>query len=181
MRLFSDRAPVTADDVKEGLMTSRSLRSSMRCTFTSRALVAGVVFLIIAAAAAPADATARLWLYPDSDDPRAGGHVVNGDAFTLNVENVGGGGNGDNLGARRNKVNQVGSRQVSAGLVVGVEEVVSGDCGLAADGAQRGALELWVVIIDLVNSSFLPGSGGCDGEEASTRSSNQRRRAVHRP
>ncbi|HSN54916.1 MAG TPA: DUF11 domain-containing protein [Candidatus Sulfomarinibacteraceae bacterium] len=77
-------------------MTSRSLQSWMKRTVSSRKLVAGVAFLIIAAAAAPADATARLWLYPDSDDPRAGGHVVNGDAFTLNIENVGGGGNGDN-------------------------------------------------------------------------------------
>jgi hypothetical protein len=45
----------------------------------------------------PAVATAKpsLWLYPDSDDPRAGGHRVEGGTFILNIQNRANG-NGDN-------------------------------------------------------------------------------------
>jgi hypothetical protein len=45
----------------------------------------------------PAMASAKpgLWLYPDSDDPRSGGHRVEGGTFTLNVQNRANG-NGDN-------------------------------------------------------------------------------------
>jgi uncharacterized repeat protein (TIGR01451 family) len=62
-----------------------------------RAVVAAIAvgFLLAAAAPGPAEASARLWLYPDSDDPNAGGHVVTEPAFTLNIENRGTGG-GDN-------------------------------------------------------------------------------------
>jgi hypothetical protein len=56
------------------------------------ALVAVVVALSLTAVPATCDATAKLWLYPDTDDPRRGGHVVEEAAFTLVVENVGGGG-----------------------------------------------------------------------------------------
>ncbi len=59
------------------------------------ALVIAVIVIITAASAGPAHATAKLWLYPDSDDPRAGGHVVTEPTFTLNIENRGTG-NGDN-------------------------------------------------------------------------------------
>jgi uncharacterized repeat protein (TIGR01451 family) len=54
-----------------------------------------VGFLLAGAAPQPAEAKAMLWLYPDSDDPNAGGHVVTEPAFTLNIENRGTGG-GDN-------------------------------------------------------------------------------------
>jgi len=56
---------------------------------------AAMLLVILAASAIPAGASAALWLYPDSDDPRAGGHVVTEPAFTLNIENRGTG-NGDN-------------------------------------------------------------------------------------
>jgi hypothetical protein len=42
-----------------------------------------------------ASAKPSLWLYPDSDDPRAGGHRVEGGTFVLNVQNRANG-NGDN-------------------------------------------------------------------------------------
>jgi hypothetical protein len=48
-------------------------------------------------------------------------------------------------------------------------------------GADDETLEFWKDVIDFVNSSSLPGPGGCDGEEATTRSAGQRRRAVNRP
>ena len=54
-----------------------------------------MIAVIAAVAAAPAHATAKLWLYPDSDNPQAGGHVVTEPTFTLNIENRGTG-NGDN-------------------------------------------------------------------------------------
>jgi len=58
-------------------------------------LAATMAFVIAVAAPGPAGAAAKLWLYPDSDDPRNGGHVVTEPAFTLNIENLGTG-NGDN-------------------------------------------------------------------------------------
>jgi hypothetical protein len=54
--------------------------------------VVAVVALAMTALPATSDATAKLWLYPDNDDPRRGGHVVEEATFTLIVENVGGGG-----------------------------------------------------------------------------------------
>jgi hypothetical protein len=54
--------------------------------------VAVVMALSMAAMPGTCDATAKLWLYPDTDDPRNGGHVVEEATFTLIVENVGGGG-----------------------------------------------------------------------------------------
>jgi len=59
---------------------------------------AAMLFIIVAAAANPAAASAKLWLYPDSENPNAGGHVVTEPAFTLNIENRGTG-NGDNTAA----------------------------------------------------------------------------------
>jgi len=63
----------------------------------ARTIIATIALALVVAAAAPqtAEATARLWLYPDSDDPQAGGHIVTEPAFTLNIENRGTGG-GDN-------------------------------------------------------------------------------------
>lgn len=59
-------------------------------------MVIAMIVVIVAAAVNPAHATAKLWLYPDSDDPGAGNHVVHEPAFTLNIENRGSG-NGDNI------------------------------------------------------------------------------------
>ena len=59
------------------------------------ALVVLIIFAAVTAAPVAAEASAKLWLYPDSDDPAAGGHVVTDPAFTLNIENRGSG-NGDN-------------------------------------------------------------------------------------
>jgi uncharacterized repeat protein (TIGR01451 family) len=59
------------------------------------ALAIAMVMVITAAAVNPANATAKLWLYPDSENPQAGGHVVTEPNFTLNIENRGTG-NGDN-------------------------------------------------------------------------------------
>jgi hypothetical protein len=52
-----------------------------------------IVFLVtmafLVAAPGTSDAKTQLWLYPDTDDPRAGGHVVTDSMFTLVVENRG--------------------------------------------------------------------------------------------
>jgi len=74
-----------------GLRTHR-IRS---LTVQPMVLVAAMLVFIAASAPNPAYATAKLWLYPDSENPQAGGHVVTEPAFTLNIENRGTG-NGDN-------------------------------------------------------------------------------------
>ncbi|MCD4750854.1 MAG: DUF11 domain-containing protein, partial [Thermoanaerobaculales bacterium] len=63
----------------------------------NRALVAvsAIAIVLSAGVSIQASAGTQLWLYPDSDDPRNGGHVVDGGTFVLNIENRGGG-NGDN-------------------------------------------------------------------------------------
>lgn len=48
-----------------------------------------VTLATLVAAAGVSEAKTQLWLYPDSDDPRAGGHVVTDGVFTLIVENRG--------------------------------------------------------------------------------------------
>ena len=48
-----------------------------------------VTMALLVAAPGTADAKTQLWLYPDTDDPRAGGHVVTDSIFTLVVENRG--------------------------------------------------------------------------------------------
>ena len=74
-----------------GLTTHRVRR------LTLQPMVLAVALIVFVAASAPntAFATPKLWLYPDSDNPQAGGHVVTEPAFTLNIENRGTG-NGDN-------------------------------------------------------------------------------------
>lgn len=73
------------------------LKTHRICSLTVHpmVMVTAFVFFIAAVAANPASATAKLWLYPDSENPQAGGHVVTEPAFTLNIENRGTG-NGDN-------------------------------------------------------------------------------------
>ncbi len=55
-----------------------------------------VITILIMAALLPGsvEAGSKLWLYPDSEDPRNGGHIVDTGTFVLNVENLGSG-NGD--------------------------------------------------------------------------------------
>lgn len=70
----------------------------MRAIISSRTnrlnfFVIAVMTLLIGVSAS-AQAGSQLWLYPDSDDPRNGGHVVDTGQFTLNIENFGAG-NGD--------------------------------------------------------------------------------------
>ena len=48
-----------------------------------------VTMALLVAAPSTSEAKTQLWLYPVSDDPRAGGHVVTDDMFTLIVENRG--------------------------------------------------------------------------------------------
>jgi len=48
-----------------------------------------VTMALLVAAPSTSEAKTQLWLYPDTDDPRAGGHVVTDGEFTLNVENRG--------------------------------------------------------------------------------------------
>jgi uncharacterized repeat protein (TIGR01451 family) len=50
-----------------------------------------VAVAVLLGAAATASAAANLWLYPDTEDPRNGGHVLDVGTFTLFVENVGSG------------------------------------------------------------------------------------------
>lgn len=75
------------------------ITSSTVSTRTGVGRAVGVVALLVAfslmAAPATCGATAKLWLYPDYDNPRNGGHVVEEAAFTLVVEDVGGGGGRD--------------------------------------------------------------------------------------
>ena len=57
--------------------------------------ILSIIFLVtmalLVAAPSTSDAKTQLWLYPDTDDPRAGGHVVTDSVFTLVVENRGSG------------------------------------------------------------------------------------------
>lgn len=72
-------------------------RESRGFTDVVRPLVATVAAFVLLVVSAPgtSGATAKIWLYPDSQDPNAGGHVVTEPAFTLKIENRGTG-NGDN-------------------------------------------------------------------------------------
>ncbi len=74
------------------MITRRTHGGLRRTVWTGIALAV----LVLVSAPSTTHATAKLWLYPDSDDPRAGGHVVESGVFTLIVANVGGGGNDDN-------------------------------------------------------------------------------------
>jgi hypothetical protein len=66
-----------------GLMT----RTAGKFFVTTVLLATALLFAVPSSG----DAKTKLWLYPDSDDPRAGGHVVYGTEFTLIVENRGSG------------------------------------------------------------------------------------------
>ena len=70
------------------MTTSASGRSGCRFGgFLSVILL--VTMALVVAAPSTSEAKTQLWLYPDSDDPRAGGHVVTDGVFTLVVENRG--------------------------------------------------------------------------------------------
>ena len=73
------------------MTTSTSGRSACRFGgFLSVILL--VTMALLVAAPSTSEAKTQLWLYPDVDDPRAGGHVVTHGDFTLVVENRGHGG-----------------------------------------------------------------------------------------
>jgi len=55
-------------------------------------VAAALAFAAVMAMAQSAGAAGTLWLYPDSEDPSQGGHVVTTGSFVLNLENRGTGG-----------------------------------------------------------------------------------------
>jgi hypothetical protein len=70
------------------MTTSASGRSACRFgAFLS--IIILVTMAVLVAAPSTSEAKTQLWLYPDVDDPRAGGHVVTDGMFTLVVENRG--------------------------------------------------------------------------------------------
>jgi len=70
------------------MITSTSGRSGRRIgDFLSIIILVAMALLV--AAPSISEAKTKLWLYPDSDDPRAGGHVVTEVPFMLVVENRG--------------------------------------------------------------------------------------------
>lgn len=71
-------------------MASASVAGRRRVPFITPFTVGLMLCAGLASAAGP-----KLWLYPDTDSPRQGGHVVEPGTFTLYVENRGGGGNAD--------------------------------------------------------------------------------------
>jgi hypothetical protein len=90
-----------------------------------------VVFLI--AAPTMSHAKAKLWLYPDADSPRSGGHVVAADGLTLNVANRGSG-NGDNMAYAVEIVVAVNDPLLVASVVVEVEGGYVGPVALDETG-----------------------------------------------
>jgi uncharacterized repeat protein (TIGR01451 family) len=70
------------------MITSASTQSARRIGgFLS--IIILVTMAMLVAAPGISEAKTELWLYPDSDNPRAGGHVVTDGVFTLIVENRG--------------------------------------------------------------------------------------------
>ena len=70
------------------MITSASGRSRRRIV-GSLSIIILVTMAMLVAAPSTSEAKTQLWLYPVSDDPRGGGHVVTDDMFTLIVENRG--------------------------------------------------------------------------------------------
>jgi uncharacterized repeat protein (TIGR01451 family) len=96
-------------------------------TTVHRAALIAMLALLVLPGIAMAKAT--LWLYPESDSPRSGGHKVEGDSLTLNVENRGRG-NGDNTAYEVYLLVSVNDEslftQLTLGLDDGTEIVVGG-------------------------------------------------------
>ncbi len=69
---------------------------SVNSKWTHVALPITIMVVLLMATLLPGSAGAgsKLWLYPDSEDPRNGGHVVDTGDFVLNIDNLGSG-NGD--------------------------------------------------------------------------------------
>lgn len=78
-----------------------------------------------------AEAGSKLWLYPDSEDPRNGGHVVETGNFVLNVENFGSG-NGDTTTYEVFVVLSVNDPALLAGGSLGLPDGTSVDLEPAA-------------------------------------------------
>ncbi|RLE27600.1 MAG: hypothetical protein DRJ65_02335 [Acidobacteria bacterium] len=58
---------------------------------TNVALTIMAILIVATLLPGSAEAGSKLWLYPDSEDPRNGGHVVETGDFVLNIENLGSG------------------------------------------------------------------------------------------
>ncbi len=72
-------------------------RWSDRSIQEKSAHVTVAALLLLLTLAPLSSAHADLWLYPDSESPRAGGHVVHVGSFTLHVNNRGGGNTTDGI------------------------------------------------------------------------------------
>ena len=70
-------------------MTTSASKRSVRGFGGLLSIIFLVTMALLVAAPGTSDAKTQLWLYPDTDDPRAGGHVVTDSVFTLVVENRG--------------------------------------------------------------------------------------------
>lgn len=70
------------------MITLASIRSARKIGVLPPIVIL-VTMAVLAAAPTPSEAKTQLWLYPESDDPRAGGHVVTDGVFTMIVENRG--------------------------------------------------------------------------------------------
>lgn len=87
------------------------------------AVVTGLMIGVQTASAAP-----KLWVYPDSADPRQGGHVIEPGTFNLVVENRGGG-SGDETVYGVVLVVAVADPSVVTTLEIGGSPVTPGDAG----------------------------------------------------
>ena len=77
----ADQASMRAEGSTD-MITSRTEFIGRRVGgFLSITILLTVALLV--AAPSLGSANAKLWLYPESDDPRAGGHVVTDDEFTI--------------------------------------------------------------------------------------------------
>jgi len=70
-------------------MTTSASGRSRRGFSAALSIVFLVTIAVLGAAPGTSEARTQLWLYPDNDNPRAGGHVVTDSMFTLVVENRG--------------------------------------------------------------------------------------------
>ena len=78
-------------------MTTSTRSGRKRIALLSPVVAVGMVLALAMAVAPAAQADTQLWLYPEGDTPRAGGHIVDTGSFTLQVANRGGGNSTDNI------------------------------------------------------------------------------------
>lgn len=99
--------------------------SQVRRSSTVRAVVAGMVML----AAQVGQSAPSLWVYPETGEPRQGGHVIEPGTFNLVVENRGGGG-GDQTVYGVQLVVSSPDPSVVTTLEIDGNPVVPGDAGI---------------------------------------------------